>query len=516
MSEKKQKTLILLFVLLTFVLVAIVDLYGNKVKPSRLNRGASCDPDPTWPRFYRAQPLTLHDLSSAILCETMKEPIISVSGLRGIVGESLDPLVAIRYTTAFIGLLDCKGPIVVTRDGRATGSMLAGAICSGISAGGREVFYGDIAATPTTGILVREHKAAGGIQISASHNPPPYNGIKLFGSDGRVIPGAEGERIIAAYREYKPHWTDHDQIGRIETLNDTTSRHLALVLDTVNVENIRSKKFKIVIDSNHGAGSILGQQLMAAFDCETVIIGGVPNGQFSHPPEPTENNLRSIVKQAIEIGADAVFCQDPDADRLAIIDETGAYIGEEYTLAITANHVLAQTPGPLVVNCSSSRMSADIARKYGCDFHISAVGEANVTDLMISSGAIFGGEGNGGPIDPRVGLVRDSFVGMAQVLDAMAAHGKTISGLVSDLPRYEIYKTSMALAGDKFPMLMDKLESHFPEAKPNRMDGLRLDWDDRWLLVRRSNTEPIVRAIAEAKCLNEAADLCNRVLEFAK
>jgi phosphomannomutase len=194
---------------------------------------------------------------------------------------------------------------------------------------------------------------------------------------------------------------------------------------------------------------------------------------------------------------------------LAIIDEHHSYIGEEYTLALTLNHALAKRCGPVVINCSSSRMSADIAARYGCPIHMSAVGEANVAELMINCQAVYGGEGNGGPIDPRVGYVRDSFVGIAQVLEAMALQNKSVSQLVAELPRYEICKTKVAIEPSQVPMMLDRLEKQFPDAASSRLDGLRLDWPDRWLLVRPSNTEPIVRAIAEATTLPAAQRLCH-------
>jgi phosphomannomutase len=203
------------------------------------------------------------------------------------------------------------------------------------------------------------------------------------------------------------------------------------------------------------------------------------------------------------------FCQDPDADRLAVIDENGRYLGEEYTLAMCVDHVLRRRKGPIVTNCSTSRMSEDLATKYGVPFFRSAVGEANVVDKMLETGAVLGGEGNGGVIDPRVGLVRDSFVGMALLLDAMAARGLPISQLADELPRYEIVKTKIAAPADKIARAVPALEQHFKDAKANRLDGLRLDWPDKWLLVRASNTEPIARAIAEAPTAAEARRLCD-------
>ncbi len=202
------------------------------------------------------------------------------------------------------------------------------------------------------------------------------------------------------------------------------------------------------------------------------------------------------------------FCQDPDADRLAVIDQSGRYLGEEYTLAMCVDHVLRQQKGPIVANCASSRMSEDLAEQYGVPYFRSAVGEANVVDVMLAHGAIFGGEGNGGPIDPRVGYVRDSFVGMALLLDAMAARQMKIGQLADELPRYEIVKTKISLPPEKLPAALEALEKRFSDAMADRLDGLRLDWPDRWLLVRGSNTEPIVRAIAEAPTAAEASSLC--------
>ena len=446
----------------------------------------------------------------------MNEPIISVSGLRGIIGESLDPILAIKYSTAYVGLLKAEGPIVVTRDGRATGTMLAQAICSGLSAIGRDVLYGDVAATPTTGILVREHKAAGGLQISASHNPAPYNGIKLFEASGRVIPADAGEKVIEAYRDYKFPAVTHDKIGKITNIEDTTSQHLAAVLKTVDTAAIRAKKYKVVLDSHHGAGSVLGRRLLEDLGCELQCLGDTPDGLFTRSPEPTEVNLKETTAAAKGFGADAVFCQDPDADRLAIIDEGCNYIGEEYTLAITLNQALKTRKGPVVINCSSSRMSADICASHGCELHLSAVGEANVTNKMKDLGAVYGGEGNGGPIDPEVGYVRDSFVAMAQVLNTMAATGKPISELAAEIPRYEICKTKIEIDRSNIPALYEKLKSEFPDAKQGTMDGLRLDWDDKWILVRPSNTEPIVRAIAEASSMADAKALCDAAAAATK
>lgn len=437
----------------------------------------------------------------------MAEPIISVSGLRGVIGESLTPDLAVRYVAAFAASLP-PGPVVVSRDGRTTGPMLAAAVQAALAASGKDVWDAGVAATPTLGVLVRHYQAVGGVQISASHNPLPYNGLKLFNHEGRVIPAEAGRQVLEGYRQGRFDWVSHDKLGSIRPLPDAAGPHLKLLLEIVDAALIRRRGCKVLLDSNAGAGSILGRALLQQLGCQVTILGGDPTGQFLHSPEPTLDNLQSVQQQVVAAGADIGFCQDPDADRLAVIDEQGRYIGEEYTVALCLDHVLRQKVGPVVTNCSTSRMAQDLAAKYHATFSRSAVGEANVVDEMKRRAALFGGEGNGGPIDPRVGYVRDSFVGMALILAALAERKCKTSELVKELPRYEIHKTTTPLAAEKLPAAYDALQTHFKEAQPDRLDGLRLDWPDRWLIVRGSNTEPIVRIIAEAPNATAAAQLC--------
>jgi phosphomannomutase len=330
------------------------------------------------------------------------QPIITVSGLRGIVGESLTPILAARYVAAFASALP-DGPLVVTRDGRTTGKMLAQAIASAICATGHDVIYADVAATPTTGILVRHHQGVGGIQISASHNPPAYNGLKLFGGDGRVISAGPGAEVLERFQSDSLGWVSHEHLGSMTSLNDSFGEHLALLQKIVDVDLIRGENFRVLLDSNHGSGSLLGRALLESLHCDVTILGDQPHGRFAHLPEPTKENLAGVCGSVTDTGAVVGFCQDPDADRLALIDEQGHYVGEEYTLAVCVDHVLSKAKGPIVTNCSTSRMSDDLAQRYGVECHRSKVGEANVADLMIEKQALFGGEGNGGPIDPRVG-----------------------------------------------------------------------------------------------------------------
>ncbi|HOP77081.1 MAG TPA: phosphoglucosamine mutase [Thermogutta sp.] len=445
----------------------------------------------------------------------MAEPIISVSGLRGIIGESLTPEVAMRFAAAWAATAPA-GAIVLARDGRASGTMIHAAVLAGLLGTGRTVLDANIAATPTVGVLVQHYRAAGGIQITASHNPPEYNGLKLFSSEGRVIPSTLGQEVIKRYREGRLEWVRAARVGTREICPDTVTPHLNAILKTVDVNRIRACHFRVLLDSNHGAGSVLGLPLLEALGCEVVPRGEIPNGAFEHPPEPLAENLLSICDAVRQCQADIGFCQDPDGDRLAIIDASGRYLGEEYTLSLCLDHRLKTRKGPVVTNCASSRMNQDIAQKYGVPFFRSAVGEANVVDAMIAHDAVFGGEGNGGPIDPRVVLVRDSFVGMACVLDAMASTGCTVAELAANLPRYAIVKTKVEFPTEKLEAAYHAVMRQFRDARADRLDGLRLDWPDRWVLLRPSNTEPIVRIIAEAPLEEEAKQLCGTVANVLK
>ncbi|MDO4557849.1 MAG: phosphoglucosamine mutase [Planctomycetia bacterium] len=458
----------------------------------------------------------------------MAEPIITVSGLRGEIGVTLTPIVAARYVAAYSTCCPDDGPMVIGNDGRESAAMFVAAIRASLHAVGRSTVDCGICATPTVGVLVRSLHAAGGIQISASHNPAKYNGIKLFSAEGRVIPAVPGAEVLAKYRAMcdgttDEGWVTYDRLGvDLTPPDDPDAAHLDAVLKTVNVEAIRAKRYRVLLDSNHGAGGRLGRRLLESLGCDVVLRGEEPTGRFAHTPEPTAENLATVLDSVPAERAVVGFCQDPDADRLAVIDERGRYIGEEYTVAICADYLLkpidqggAGRRGPIVTNCSTSRMTQRIAEVAGVPFSRSKVGEANVVDEMSAKHAIFGGEGNGGPIDPRVGLVRDSFVGMGLILNAMAASGRTVSQLANAIPPWVIVKTKTPAPEGGITKAFDRLERAFPEAVPDRMDGLRLDWPNgNWLLLRASNTEPIVRAIAEAATEDDAAELCERATKL--
>ncbi len=438
----------------------------------------------------------------------MATRIASISGLRGIVGDGLDPTDVVRFAAAYASGRE-PGPIVVGHDGRPTAPTFLSAVLAGVTATGHDVLLAGPVATPTLGRLVADRGAVGGIQISASHNPPAYNGLKFFQPAGMVLGPAEGKAVLARFDGGEFGWVAWDRLGKVHAIDDPDAAHLTRVLMTVDVERIRSERFTVVLDSCHGAGGRMGEALLRDLGCTPIVLGAIPDGRYDHPPEPTAANLKGFAAIVPAAGAAVGFAQDPDADRLAIVDETGRYIGEELTLALAASHRLAQQTGPVVLNLSTSRTTEDIATRLGCPVARTPVGEIHVVERMLALGAVIGGEGNGGVIDPRVGFVRDSFVGIALVLDLLATTGETLSGLVDALPRYAMVKESYPRGGGDPGPIFEALAAAHPEAEADRHDGLRLDWADAWAHVRASNTEPIVRVIAEARELSRARALAD-------
>jgi phosphomannomutase len=442
--------------------------------------------------------------------------LVSVSGIRGLVGNGLSADVAARFGSAFGAF--CRDHsisgqehlrIVVSRDSRPSGEMLRHAVIAGLLEMGCVVEDIGIVSTPTCGFTVRQMRAVGGIQITASHNPAPWNGLKMFGADGAVLSAENGAIVRGLFEtgaRQRPRW---DGMGMTRVPPDVLADHARAVLDTVSVAEIASQRFRVFLDGNGGAGGPLGTQLLQELGCEVEQYGCDANGEFLHEPEPIPAHLADVAPWVPRLEAAVGFALDPDSDRLALIDELGNCVSEEATLALAVKYRLREEKGPVVINMSTSRMVEDIARDLGCTCHRSAVGEANVVALMREVGAVIGGEGNGGVIDPRVGWVRDPFVGMAFILSLMARERKPFSQLIAELPRFAMLKTKYSVPRDKLGSALESLVSHWPEARVNRLDGLRLDGPDWWLHVRGSNTEPVVRVIAEAPTAEQAQALCD-------
>jgi phosphomannomutase len=425
------------------------------------------------------------------------ELIVSVSGIRGIVGSGLTAESVARFATAYGAF--CGGKtVLVSRDGRPSGEMFRHAVIAGLLSAGCSVQDIGIAPTPTCGFAVRHLRAAGAIQITASHNPAPWNGLKMFGADGAVLSAADGAVVRGMFESGDIARAKWDGIGTLAAPPHVHEEHAKQALDQVSVAGVAACGFAVFLDANGGSGGPLGTKLLRDLGCQVCEHECQPTGLFTHEPEPTPAHLVDVAPWVHRNGCAVGFVLDPDADRLALIDETGTCISEEATLALAVKYRLKHERGPVVVNMSTSRMSEDLAHAAGCAFHRSAVGEANVVALMREAGAVIGGEGNGGVIDPRVGWVRDPFIGMCLILSLMAEEGKPLSELVAGLPRYSMKKAKYEVPREKLPAAYAALEARWPDATRNRIDGLRLDGPDWWLHVRGSNTEPVVRAIAEA------------------
>jgi len=450
------------------------------------------------------------------------ELIITVSGLRGIVGENLTPQVAADYGCAFGFFLRSKSPdadkltVCMGRDSRPSGQSLASAVTSGLTTAGIDVIDLGIVTTPTVGIMIKHLACAGGVIITASHNPLPYNGVKLLLDNAMAPPPDVAEQIKICF-EIRDFFSDDSlKPGKISSNDKADDIHIAKVLRIVDQKAIAKKQFKVVLDSINGAGGRPGIKLLTALGCKITPVNTEPTGLFAHPPEPTAENLVSLCDAVKTARADIGFAQDPDADRLAIVDEAGTYIGEEYTLALAAKLIFSKQTGSAAANLSTSRMIDDIAKAAGGRVIRTPVGEANVASAMIKNNCVIGGEGNGGVIDLRIGPIRDSLVAMAFILQLLAQTGKTVSQLVSEIPRYYMTKQKFSADKAKVKRILDAVKKLFPDAKIDSSDGFRFDFPDTWIHIRSSNTEPIVRVIAEAKDKAATAKYIDAILKIAQ
>lgn len=439
-----------------------------------------------------------------------QELIIGISGMRGLIGENLFPETAVAYGCAFGSFLKQRHAgkptlsVAIGRDSRPSGNMIFSSVSAGLTASGIDIVDLGICSTPGVGLMLRDLDCVGGVVITASHNPTQYNGIKFLLEDGIAPPKDKAEQIIAMYRQRQFTFADALSCGKITGNNQTHRVHVDKVLAIVRPESIVNQGFKVVLDSVNGAGGAGGLLLLEALGCEVVPMNIEPTGLFAHTPEPTQENLVTLCEKVKESGAVIGFAQDPDADRLAIVDENGVYIGEEFTLALAAKYVFSQMKGSAAANLSTSRMVDDIAAAAGCSVIRTSVGEANVAQAMVDNNCVIGGEGNGGIIDLRVGPVRDSFVGMALVLQLMAETGKSISQLAEEVGGYRIYKSKYPADKQQAAAIIEKAKEAFPDAAINSCDGCRFDLADGWIHIRTSNTEPIMRVIIETKACEAA------------
>jgi phosphomannomutase len=449
--------------------------------------------------------------------------MLTVSGLRGLIGSSLTPPVASRYAAAFGQWLKAQkcgkagsgsaAPmphVVLGRDSRPSGQMIELAAAAGLIAAGCKVTTLGIVSTPGVAIMTEHLQADGGMVVTASHNPVIWNGIKALRHDGVAPPPDQAAQIISCFEQDRMEYAPVEALAALEH-NDATHRiHVERVLAQVDVPAIRRRRPKVVLDSVHGAGGPATAMLLGALGAEVTHLFAEPTGRFPHPPEPTREHLTGLCDAVRAHHADIGFAQDPDADRLAIVDEQGQYLGEEYTLALACWHVLERVtrcysksagksaPLAIAANLSTSRMIDDIALRFGARSIRTPVGEANVAAAIRANNAVIGGEGNGGVIFPPVVHVRDSLIGIALVLELLAGSAMPLSRIAGQIPRYAIVKDKINLTPELARELTHRLTDKFQGQRIDLQDGVRIDWPDRWVHARVSNTEPIVRIIAEA------------------
>ena len=452
--------------------------------------------------------------------------IKSISGIRGTIGgptgDTLNPLDIVKFTTAYATFMKCgakgegRNKIVVGRDARISGDMVRNVVCGTLMGMGLDVIDIDLATTPTTELAVRWTGALGGIIITASHNPRQWNALKLLNGEGEFLTKDDGNEVLSIAEKEDFDYADVDSLGSYTRDDSFNQRHIESVLDLklADVDAIRNAKFKVCVDTINSAGGIILPDLLKALGVEYTILNSTANGDFAHNPEPLEKNLQGIMDEMRSGKYDLGIVVDPDVDRLAFICENGEMFGEEYTLVSVADYVLQHTPGNTVSNLSSTRALRDVTERHGGTYTAAAVGEVNVTTKMKEVGAVIGGEGNGGVIYPESHYGRDALVGIALFLSSLAHKKCTASQLRATFPNYFIAKNRIDLTpSTDIDAILEKVKEMYASEKITDIDGVKIDFPDKWVHLRKSNTEPIIRVYSEAATMEEADALGKKLMQ---
>ncbi|WP_302426750.1 phosphoglucosamine mutase [Leyella stercorea] len=452
--------------------------------------------------------------------------IKSISGIRGTIGgptgDTLNPLDIVKFTTAYATFMkrratgEGRKKIVVGRDARISGDMVRNVVCGTLMGMGLDVIDIDLATTPTTELAVRWTGALGGIIITASHNPRQWNALKLLNSEGEFLTKDDGNEVLSMAEKEDFDYADVDSLGSYTRDDSFNQRHIESVLDLklADVDAIRNAKFKVCVDAINSVGGIILPDLLKALGVEYTILNSTANGDFAHNPEPLEKNLQGIMDEMRSGKYDLGIVVDPDVDRLAFICENGEMFGEEYTLVSVADYVLQHTPGNTVSNLSSTRALRDVTERHGGTYTAAAVGEVNVTTKMKEVGAVIGGEGNGGVIYPESHYGRDALVGIALFLSSLAHKKCTASELRATFPNYFIAKNRIDLTpSTDIDAILEKVKEMYASEKITDIDGVKIDFPDKWVHLRKSNTEPIIRVYSEAATMEEADALGKKLMQ---
>ena len=452
--------------------------------------------------------------------------IKSISGIRGTIGgptgDTLNPLDIVKFTTAYATFMkrgakgEGRNKIVVGRDARISGDMVRNVVCGTLMGMGLDVIDIDLATTPTTELAVRWTGALGGIIITASHNPRQWNALKLLNGEGEFLTKDDGNEVLSIAEKEDFDYADVDSLGSYTRDESFNQRHIESVLDLklADVDAIRNAKFKVCVDAINSVGGIILPDLLKALGVEYTILNSTANGDFAHNPEPLEKNLQGIMDEMRSGKYDLGIVVDPDVDRLAFICENGEMFGEEYTLVSVADYVLQHTPGNTVSNLSSTRALRDVTERHGGTYTAAAVGEVNVTTKMKEVGAVIGGEGNGGVIYPESHYGRDALVGIALFLSSLAHKKCTASQLRATFPNYFIAKNRIDLTpSTDIDAILEKVKEMYASEKITDIDGVKIDFPDKWVHLRKSNTEPIIRVYSEAATMEEADALGKKLMQ---
>ena len=454
--------------------------------------------------------------------------IKSISGIRGTIGgkvdDNLTPVDVVKFTAAFGTWLQKTQnkkelTLVIGRDARISGAMVNSLVTATLQGLGIHVVDLGLSTTPTVEVMVPELNADGGIILTASHNPKQWNALKLLNEKGEFISGKDGAEMLEIAEKEDFNFAEVDDLGKYETRTDAFDIHIQKILDLpmVDADAVKSKKFKVVLDAVNSTGGISLPPLLEKLGCEVVKLYCEPNGQFPHNPEPLKEHLTDICDLIKKEGADVGIVVDPDVDRLALIDENGEMFGEEYTLVAVADYLLRHKKGVAVSNLSSSRALRDVARNLDSEYFASAVGEVNVVTLMKEKNAVIGGEGNGGIIYPDLHYGRDSLVGVALFLTHLAKENKTVSELRSTYPAYYMGKKKIELTPEiDVDALLVKMQEEYKNEEISTIDGVKIDFPENWVHLRKSNTEPIIRIYTEAFSQQEADELADKMIEKIK
>lgn len=454
--------------------------------------------------------------------------IKSISGIRGTIGgkvdDNLTPVDVVKFTAAFGTWLQKTQnkkelTLVIGRDARISGAMVNSLVTATLQGLGINVVDLGLSTTPTVEVMVPELNAAGGIILTASHNPKQWNALKLLNEKGEFISGKDGAEMLEIAEKEDFNFAEVDDLGKYETKTDAFDIHIQKILDLpmVDAEAVKSKKFKVVLDAVNSTGGISLPPLLEKLGCEVVKLYCEPNGQFPHNPEPLKEHLTDICDLIKKEGADVGIVVDPDVDRLALIDENGEMFGEEYTLVAVADYLLRHKKGVAISNLSSSRALRDVARNLDSEYFASAVGEVNVVTLMKEKNAVIGGEGNGGIIYPDLHYGRDSLVGVALFLTHLAKENKTVSELRATYPAYYMGKKKIELTPEiDVDALLVKMQEEYKNEEISTIDGVKIDFPENWVHLRKSNTEPIIRIYTEAFSQQEADELADKMIEKIK